>query len=406
MAQNQYMRTLPMFDPKKDLIVDEKFGSEIFGTESDPLADLEDAATAKAGSAEIKPEAFLSFKTSAPITAGFVLLRGPSKRNYFLISNRQGRVYLFEQKGEDFIPQWNIHLNGSIIRTPAVYDNVAYFTTREGRIFALHIDLTVPKNEDGKVPKPRILWKTTLSKGILSQPAANGKLLFISALNGLYSYEAWFRNTEQQAIGKKLWQHPLSGVVSSPAVDGGFVFLGTEEKKIYAFEFGGDSVNVKFSFEANGEIRSTPYVSEINNYVIFGCIDGSVYCLDKYKGIQRWYIFADAAVYSDIISEVREGKEYFYFGSDSGHFHCIDSFGKKIFSFRTGGKIRTRAAIQDGVVYFGSGDNHFYALDARTGRLIYRYATAGDIVTPPVIEQNMVFFGSTDSFVHGLNTAN
>ena len=62
--------------------------------------------------------------------------------------------------------------------------------------------------------------------------------------------------------------------------------------------------------------------------------------------------------------------------------------------------------VVDGVIYWGSGDNHLYAIDATNGILKWKYKT-GDIVhASPEIVRNKVYFGSFDGYFYALDTGN
>ena len=71
--------------------------------------------------------------------------------------------------------------------------------------------------------------------------------------------------------------------------------------------------------------------------------------------------------------------------------------------FLLGGFIVTgMSASLDGIVYFGSEDNHLYAVDVRTGQEKWRFEPTGEMMTSPVMFSSpavvggMVYFGSGD----------
>ncbi len=73
------------------------------------------------------------------------------------------------------------------------------------------------------------------------------------------------------------------------------------------------------------------------------------------------------------------------------------------FSFKTGGTIRSTPAVADGVLYFGSGDGNFYALDARTGQERWRFRTAGGIFSSAAIAAGAAYFASRDGYLYALD---
>ncbi len=69
-------------------------------------------------------------------------------------------------------------------------------------------------------------------------------------------------------------------------------------------------------------------------------------------------------------------------------------------SFQTRGKIRSTAAVADGIVCFGSEDGNLYALDAATGALRWKYTTDGDLSSSPAIAGGVVYvLGGDASFL-------
>ena len=66
----------------------------------------------------------------------------------------------------------------------------------------------------------------------------------------------------------------------------------------------------------------------------------------------------------------------------------------------TRGWIVNAPTVVDGVVYFGSDDNHVYALDAETGDLLWRFETGGVIRSSPAVTGGVVYAGSLDGGVY------
>jgi len=60
-------------------------------------------------------------------------------------------------------------------------------------------------------------------------------------------------------------------------------------------------------------------------------------------------------------------------------------------------------AVANGIVYVGSGDQHLYALDAKTGAQVWNAATGGAIVSSPAVADGAVYVGTTDSHVYAFD---
>ena len=76
------------------------------------------------------------------------------------------------------------------------------------------------------------------------------------------------------------------------------------------------------------------------------------------------------------------------------------------FTFATGGPIRSTPAVVGGVLYFGSSDGNFYALDAKSGRERWRFRTGGAVTSSPAIAEGIVYFASRDGFLYAVDARN
>src|SRR5205823_10140685 len=74
-----------------------------------------------------------------------------------------------------------------------------------------------------------------------------------------------------------------------------------------------------------------------------------------------------------------------------------------LWSFKTGGPVKSSAAIVDGRVFVGSGDNSVYALDLVSGKRIWSAKTAGPVDSSPLVLDGKVLFGSTDASLYAVD---
>ncbi len=75
---------------------------------------------------------------------------------------------------------------------------------------------------------------------------------------------------------------------------------------------------------------------------------------------------------------------------------------KTVWQFECADEIRGNPTFNNGLVYFGSYDQHLYALQADSGALFWKYQTDAGIVSKPAIYEEMIFVGSEDSRVHAV----
>ncbi len=93
-----------------------------------------------------------------------------------------------------------------------------------------------------------------------------------------------------------------------------------------------------------------------------------------------------------------------YFGSEDNHLYALDvKTGEEKWKFETGDSIESSPIISEGVVYFGSNDNHLYALDAKTGEEKWKFKTGDSIKSSPIISEGVVYFGSNDNHLYALD---
>ena len=118
---------------------------------------------------------------------------------------------------------------------------------------------------------------------------------------------------------RKVWEFDTGdNVDSSPAVLGGYVYVGGDDGKVYCLNSQtGDKV-WEFGTGDWGSIESSPAVS--GNFVYVGSNDIKVYCLDAQTGNKVW-MFKIGDYYVNSSPAVLDGRVYV--GSDDGKLYCI-----------------------------------------------------------------------------------
>lgn len=81
------------------------------------------------------------------------------------------------------------------------------------------------------------------------------------------------------------WQYPTGGAIwSSPVVANGVVYVGSEDKTVYALNAGTGALIWKYT--TGGIIHSSPTVA--NGVVYIGSFDNNVYALNAATGTLLW----------------------------------------------------------------------------------------------------------------------
>jgi len=103
-----------------------------------------------------------------------------------------------------------------------------------------------------------------------------------------------------------------------------------------------------------------------------------------------------------------------YAGSGDHHFYAIDiESGSLNWKYETGGTIQSSPCLLNDLVYFGSEDGNLYALDRNAGKLVWKFASGGEKMydlwdyyrSSPVAEDGVVYWGSGDGHVYALEAA-
>ena len=215
------------------------------------------------------------------------------------------------------------------------------------------------------------------------------------------------------------WNFTTSGsVISSPSVANGIVYVGSQDKNIYAI--GAYSGNLIWKFTTQDAIESSPAIA--NGKVYTGGDDGYVYCLDAYTGAFIWKTFVNgdlpftfAAMVLKSSPVVSAGKVYV--GSLDGYLYALDANnGGIVWRAKTDGQIESSPSVADGAVYFTAEEptaGALYKLDANSGALIwkqqlpyeYQFTGGTEMLGSPSVANGMVFASSDLRSYYGIDAA-
>ncbi len=160
----------------------------------------------------------------------------------------------------------------------------------------------------------------------------------------------------------KAWEFQApGGIVSSPAVYDGRVYIGTRANRLYALDA---ATGVKlWERLAAGWVDSSPTVH--GGRVYFSCLGGRLYSLDAYSGSLFW--IADLGAASASSPLVLGGRVYVGTGSPENRLKVYDAAtGAPLGSFQAAQPVDSAPSTDGTYVYFGANDGQLYALDALT----------------------------------------
>ena len=97
-------------------------------------------------------------------------------------------------------------------------------------------------------------------------------------------------------------------------------------------------------------------------------------------------------------------REVVFIGSYDTNFYALNAkSGDFLWKATTKAGICSSATMMGDIIVFGSEDNYVYALDARRGSQVWTYRTGGAVRSSPKHHKDMIFVGSDDQNIYCLN---
>ncbi|MBL0738398.1 PQQ-binding-like beta-propeller repeat protein [Flavobacterium sp. GN10] len=124
-------------------------------------------------------------------------------------------------------------------------------------------------------------------------------------------------------------------------------------------------------------ILSSNAFSQNSKPTIVNAFSNRFFSGKDYQPLQdlKWKFKTEGKIFSSPIAQ----NGMVYIGSEDGYFYAIDEkLGKQKWKFKTNGAVHSSASLYNDIVYFGSFDGHYYALNAKTGKEIWRFKTKGE----------------------------
>ncbi|WP_343703994.1 PQQ-binding-like beta-propeller repeat protein [Chitinophaga sp.] len=182
--------------------------------------------------------------------------------------------------------------------------------------------------------------------------------------------------------------------------------------------------DLQWRFFAGGKCYSAPAI--FNDLILVGNDAGALRAINLADGKEKWRFQCGAIGTAPV---VQEGKVFF--GSYDGHYYALDAgTGTLIWRFATGGESRIGArglwtmqpdslymtdlydfflstpAVDDRRIYFGSSDGCIYALDKNSGLSVWKFQTGGKVHGGVTVHEGRAYAGSWDSNIYALDAVN
>jgi outer membrane protein assembly factor BamB len=263
---------------------------------------------------------------------------------------------------------------------------------------------------------------------LAAAPAATAQTT--AQFHGDAAHTGLYPGSAPSESAKILWRFQTGGrVFSSPVVAGGLVYAGSADGFLYAVD--AQTGLLKWKAKTGGAVQSSPAIAGGLVYVL--SLDGKAYALDAATGAERWkfstlgesrqnvagiYGYPAARevvpdVWDFFLSSPAISDGVVYFGSGDHHVYALDAAtGKPRWSFEASTVVHASPAVAGGKVFVGDLDGNFYALDAASGKKLWGFTGASDGIHfmqgfpgSAAVSEGVVVFGSRDAFLYALDAA-
>jgi outer membrane protein assembly factor BamB len=247
----------------------------------------------------------------------------------------------------------------------------------------------------------RVRWKRRMGVLAAAAPAYGGGRVYVTLLArspGQAGRVAALRARD----GRVLWSRPLpSRSESSPLLDSGRLYFGTEDGTVYALRASDGAT--RWRFRAQGAVKGGLALTDRRLY--FGDYAGRVYAVRQADGRPVWQVGTNGARLG-----LTSGRFYataavaygrVYLGNTDGFVYSFAARdGRLAWRHQTGGYVYASPAVAQvrggrPTVYIGSYDGTFYALDARSGSVRWRHREGGSISGAATVVGDVVYFSNT-----------
>jgi len=243
------------------------------------------------------------------------------------------------------------------------------------------------------------VWTHQTGGRITASPVVSDGVVYVGSQDRrLYALDAQTGEEQSQ------WPVELdSEIQAAPIVADGIVYVGDQSGVVYALD--ADTGDEQWTFETEGSIYAPPALAGETVYI--GSQDGSLYAVDTEAGTERWSYDTGSSIESGPAiaqPDADEQEQFLYVGSDNATLYAFDISDDRpeepAWTFNALGPVRSSPAVANGTVYVGSlvenerGAGALYAVDAETGSGKWDFDTDGAVVGSPAVADGTVYIGS------------
>jgi len=286
---------------------------------------------------------------------------------------------------------WRFQSGSNTRSTPVVYNQVAYWSDRRGRIFG--VDISGEK-----------VFDFDMNTAVDAIPMVHNGVLFIGRIDG-FLYAICLEKHEV------LWRFETDGQISASPNRMIFegqdaVIVGSFDNFLYVInsETGEEITRFESGFQLNGA------VAQHNNILVYGGCDGWIRVIDAASGQQTdsldvgMYIPASPAMIGNFVYIADHSGNIFELRLNRGRI----SSHRIIFPPSDDNRRHTSVpAVTDNMLFVLSDNRHLYAINRNNGTVVWSYLLRGDTgESSPVVANDRVLVYTRDGIVTILDARN
>lgn len=255
-------------------------------------------------------------------------------------------------------------------------------------------------------------WTRALGRLSASSPAVTANTVYVTILSSGHPRKPGRIIALNSTTGAIRWFRSLpSPSESSPLIDHGHLFFGSQNGTVYALN--SSTGHVIWTYHAAGAVKASPTLS--GGVLYFGDYSGHLQAISEHSGRRLWRSSSEGALLGNGTFYSTAAVVYgrVFLGNTDGRIYAYDaSDGKLDWAVQTGAYVYASPAVTNApglgpTVYLGSYDGIFYALNARTGKVSWQFNAHGRISGSATIVGRTVYFadlGDHRSYGLGIST--
>ena len=354
------------------------------------------------------------FKVEGPV------LSSPSvdeTGNVFVVTG-DGYMYYISTTGELI---WKSNFDTHTSSSPVISGGTAYLGIDDDALLGITLEPAAKAiSEEKRVLSADVKKLVFLTNGsVKSSPAFSGNTVFFGGGEYLYALNPSAGGSDEGSGGGQeggttttspiKWRYRVNGdILSSPAVSGSKVYVGSDDGCLYAFSenvSGTENILSELLHSKKNDVRWSDLQSDTTNSIPKGKL--------LWKKQTGGKVRSSPAVATPVSSttpgvgvtagDTTKEAQIVYVGSDDGNLYAFDENGEFKWKFPTGAPVRSSPAVdKNGDIYFGSDDGSVYALFP-DGALKWSFQTYSAVRSSPAIgPEKRLYVGSDDGYLYCL----